>query len=151
MRLLFRSIAFGIVCGFIWAIVPLTLSDLGESSGQTASVLLSGSLSGIAVAFLLVKPLEMVNLKGSVAIGVVSLPLGGFLFGIIVSWVHLGLSIWPGVNYHFVRNQFAPLESGKSFAMGSLTLSFNFILIPLAVATTLLLQNYLHSQNQRPD
>ena len=144
MNAFIRLIAFGAVSGLVWGVVPLTLTELWQSDGETLSVLLAGVLTGIAVTLLLFWPLHLSSRWRTVAIGATSLPLGAFLFGIIALWIHFGLARWPGVTYQLVQNGFDPLQTGLGYALGSLTPLFAIVLIPLAVVTTVLQHRVMH-------
>jgi hypothetical protein len=141
MSTLKRTILFGTVSGLMWAIVPLTLSELWSSVGQTVSVFIAGAFTGISVSLVLSQPVCRIDRKLVVVLGFMSLPLGAFLFGVIVSFTHLGARLLTGASYRFVEYGFDPFRAGAEYAVFSVLSVFGFVLVPLAVATTYLLRN----------
>ena len=144
MKSLLRLIAFGAASGFVWGFVPLTLSELWQSTGLAVSTLFAGSVTGIAVTFVLAGPLQYPQRWIAGVLGAASLPLGAFLFGVVATWIQFGLSQWLGVTYRFVRHGFEPLQIGRIYALCSLIPWFAIVLVPAAVGTTLMLQGIIH-------
>jgi hypothetical protein len=144
MNTFVRLVFFGTASGLVWGVAPLTLSELWQSSGETTSILLAGALTGVAVTLLLAWPLHRASRWPAIALGVMSLPLGAFLFGVIASWVHYGLAHWLDVTYRFTRHRFDPLQVGEDYALFASLSWFAIALIPLAVATTILLHRAVH-------
>ncbi len=145
MRRLLQLTAFGAASGLVWSLVPLVLSELYQSAGEIVSVLSAGTLTGITVTLILAGPLSLSRRRTAVMVGAASLPLGAFLFGVIVSWVHLGLWHWSGTTYRFVEHRFDPLEAGWTYLVSLSWIPwFAAILFPLAVVTTILLHHSIH-------
>lgn len=144
MKTFTRLSTLGASSGLAWGVVPLTLSELGNSAGETASVLFAGAITGVAVTLLLAWPLHRAGRWPAIALGVLSLPLGAFLFGVIASWVHYGVASWSGVAFRFVQYRFEPLQVGQDYALFASLSWFAIALIPLAVATTILLHRAVH-------
>ncbi len=140
MSTLKRTILFGTVSGLMWSIVPLTVSELWSSVGQTVSVLVAGSVTGVCVSLIICQPLCRINSK-VVHLGFYSLPLGGFLFGVIVSFTQLGAKLLTGASYRYLEHGFHPFLTGAQWALCSVFSAFGFVLVPLAVGTTYLLRN----------
>jgi len=135
-----RLITFGATSGVVWSLAPVVLSELLRPPGQMFSVLAAGILTGVVVTLLLAWPLKWCRGWSAAISGAASLPLGAFLFGIIVSWVHYGLAQWPGVQYRFVQYRFAPLDTGMGYALGVFAFFpwITVVLMPLAIGTTLM-------------
>lgn len=131
-----RLFIFGTVSGLLWSLVPGYLSELMYSSvGQTATVLITGVLTGITVSALLTLPLLWLRIKGIITLGIVALPIGAFLFGFFLSLLQKAVQLWIGPTYRFVEYRFAPVEAGLNYAFFSVTY-FALILIPLSLLTT---------------
>lgn len=144
MNTFVRLFVFGAASGLVWGVVPLTLSELWQSAGEAVSILFAGALTGVAVTLLLAWPLHQSGRSPAIAIGIASLPLGAFLFGVIASWVHYGLAQRSGVTYRFMRHRFDPLQVGQDYALFASLSWFAIVLIPLAVVTTILLHRAVH-------
>ena len=140
-----RVLAFGIVSGLIWSLVPGTLSELFRSPGETATVIVSGVLSGIVTSFALAAALARFGRGAAVLFGALSLPLGAFAFGVLLSLVQWLVREFSGTAYRFVAPEFAPLTIGAQYAVLSVISVFALVLFPLAVLTTLLLRRVIHS------
>jgi hypothetical protein len=130
MNTTLRVLLFGVVSGVIWSVVPGTLAELFRSPGATATVIVSGVLSGVLTSFVLKTPLARFGRPGAAIFGVLSLPLGAFVFGAflsLVQWAVLGRDL-------------TPLDAGLNFAGFSVFSYFALVLFPLAVLTTFLLR-----------
>ena len=104
----------------------------------------AGAITGVLVACVLAPALARSRLWQAVLLGVVSLPLGAGLFGIIISWVHWIVMQTTGVHYRFVMEVveppgyvFGPLKAGREYAFYSTFSAFAFLFVPLALLTTL--------------
>ncbi len=140
-----RVLAFGVASGVIWSLVPSTLSELFRSPGETATVIVSGILSGILTSFALAAPLARFGHGAAILFGTLSLPLGAFTFGVLLSLVQWLVRDFSGTAYQFVAYGFAPLTVGAQYAVLSVISVFAFVLFPLAVLTTFLLRRVIHS------
>ena len=140
-----RVLAFGVVSGLIWSLVPGTLSELFRSPGETATVIVSAVLSGIVTSFTLAAALARFKHVAAIFFGLLSLPLGAFAFGVLLSLVQWLVREFNGVAYSFVEPEFAPFTAGAEYALLSVISVFAFVLFPLAVLTTFLLRRVIHS------
>ena len=128
-----RIFAFGAVSGLIWSAIAGVILHLSFGSlGATVATLLSGILVGILLSIALVVPLARLGRSSVFVLGLLSLPLGVFLFGIIISLV----ALLAGESYADVR----PLETSLVWAFYSVASYFALFLIPLAILTTYLLR-----------
>jgi hypothetical protein len=139
MKPIHRVLLFGMASGSVWALVPLALSELWRSTGQTLSVLVAGLLVGMVVSLILYRPLQWNGNSLVLLLGVASLPLGAFLFGFTVSILHLAIWQLTGTSYRFVEYGVRPLQTGGDYALGTMIPLFGVVLIPFAVTTTFLL------------
>jgi hypothetical protein len=133
------------VSGLIWSLVPGALSELFRSPGETATVVVSGVLSGILTSFALAAPLARFGRGPVILFGALSLPLGAFAFGVLLSLVQWLVREFSGTGYRFVAHEFASLTAGIQYAVSSVISVFAFVLFPLAVLTTFLLKRAIHS------
>jgi hypothetical protein len=140
---------WGAIYGALWSLAPGILSELMRLSkpGQAATVILTGILTGVLTSSALAPLLARATRWHAVVLGVVSLPLGAWLFGFLISWIHWVVMRLTGVHYRFVMQivespgyDFAPLQVAKQYALFSTWSPFGFVLIPLAILTTLHLQ-----------
>jgi hypothetical protein len=140
MRTTTRVLCFGTISGLIWSVVPGILSELFRSSRETATVLISGVLTGVVVSLSLEAPLVKFGRWSGFVFGLLSLPLGSFAFGVLISLVQLAASKLTGGEYRFVSYGFNPFQTGFGYALVSIISVFALVLFPLAVLTTLLLR-----------
>jgi hypothetical protein len=131
-----RVIVFGTTAGAFWSVVPGGLSELFDSLGESISVVISGMLTGILVSAVLFRPLQHVRITGTLFLGFLSLPVGAFVFGVIISIVQLLINILTGISYRFIEYGFKPLHVGIDYAGFSIVSIFALALIPLAIFTT---------------
>jgi hypothetical protein len=141
-----RLMLFGALAGVAWAVVPWFLIDMIRPPGQAVTAFASGAMTGALVALLLAFPLRQSGPAGTLLVGVLSYPLGAFIFGFVTSIVHLLVSRAFGVEYRFVESGFAPVRVGLSLAgYAALFWPFPLILVPLALWTTYQLKRVIES------
>jgi len=133
-----KIIAFGALVGLAWSFVPGALSELFRGAGQTITVVVSGIFTGATVSLLFKRPLSSLGPSGAFALGVASLPLGGFVFGVVISCTHVLVRLLTGVQYRFAYD-FSPFRAGIEYAVMSCISVFTIVLLPMAILTTYLL------------
>lgn len=140
-----RIIFSGLCFGAAWSLIPGRLSEILLPVGQGLTVIVAGMLTGLAVSFLLSIPLLKTGSGTAILLGIVSLPLGAFVFGIVVSLVQLLVLYATGHAYRFVGLRFSPLSIGIQYALGTFIPYFAAFLFPLAISSTCYLQHVLKS------
>jgi len=150
------TLAWGVAYGAVWSLAPGFLSELLRNHGEAVTVVLAGAVTGALVTLLLAPFLTRSKWWGAVLLGVVSLPLGAGLFGIIVSWIQWMVMRTTGTHYRFVMQVveppgyvFGPLKAGGSYAIYSTCSAFAILFIPLAILTTLHLRQMLLCPSSR--
>jgi hypothetical protein len=134
-----KVITFGIISGLIWSVVPGGLNDLFRSK-ESILVLIAGALTGVAVSLALKAPLTKFGRWWTLLFGLISLPFGAFIFGVVFSL--LTLSDWLNGSQHGIFNS---VLIGGYYALLSVISIFAIILFPLAVITTFTLRAVIHS------
>jgi len=127
-----RVLIFGVISGLIWSLA-LALQDGFDAVG--ADTLVPGILSGVLVSFALKTPLVKCGRLGTFIAGLLSLPLGAFLFGFLSALFAMLVGFLTGGIYDL-----HPLLSGLFCAAVSVASLFAFYLLPPAVLTTFLLR-----------
>ena len=141
-----RAMTFGIVAGLLWSLIPGRLSELLRSDGEVFAVLLAGVLTGITVSLILSAPVKTSGVVATLVLGLLSMPVGAFFFGVSISVLHFAIKLPIGVSYRFVEYGFHPVRIGIQYATyGSITV-FSFVFFPLAVLTTFLLQKAVRTK-----
>jgi hypothetical protein len=144
------SLIWGTIYGVLWSLAPGVLSELLSFArpGEAMTVILTGILTGVLVSAALAPLLRPAKRWHAAVLGVLSLPLGAWLFGFVISWCHWGVMKLTGIHYRFVMqiveppgHVFGPLQTAGDYALYSTLSPFGLLLIPLAVLTTL----HLHS------
>src|ERR1700722_16297523 len=98
---------------------------LGQSSDLPAKAFV-GVLTGVVISFPLAVPLKRFGKRATILLGALSLPLGAFLYGFILS---IFLSGEPAES----------LWAGFACAVVTVVSDCAFVLFPLAILTTFLL------------
>ncbi len=127
-----RICMFGTVSGLLWSLVPGFLTEMFSSTVAVVTVLVSGIITGISVSCILYCPLIRFGRWGALLLGVISLPAGGFFFGVFLSIVGLVVGHATG-DQRFVEGGFHPLRFGVLYAAYSVMSVLGIILIPAAV------------------
>src|SRR5262245_38614857 len=96
---LLRTIAFGVLAGATWSIMPGTFSSLYWPAGQAITVIVAAVITGIFTSLVLSIPLQRAGRLETLLLGVVALPLGAFLFGTLASTVQFAWQLATGVGY----------------------------------------------------
>jgi hypothetical protein len=134
-----KIITFGIVSGLIWSVIA-TGPELLNSVKDFILVLSAGTLTGLAVSLILKVPLTKFGRWWTLVFGLISLPLGAFIFGIVFSI--LNLSEWLNGSQYGIFNA---VLIGGDFALISVANLCAVYLFPLAIITTFLLRIVIHS------
>lgn len=139
-----RLLIFGLGYGAIWSLVPGALGDLLRSPLQAATVLGAGMLTGTVVTLALALVLKRLNGWQAAVLGILSLPIGAWVFGLLISCAHWIILQLSGVHLRFVTEieevpgyAWAPFEAAFQYAFFSSFTVFAFALFPLAILTTL--------------
>jgi len=144
-----KVITFGIISGLTWSLlVELQDYNLKELFCSKESVLtsLAGILTGVAVSLILKIPLTRLGRWWTLFFGLVSLPIGAFIFGIALSV--LNISDWLNGSQYGIFNAFVV---GGYLALLSVISFFAIYLFPLAVLTTFILRFVIHfGEKQTP-
>ena len=138
-----KVITFGIISGLIWSVVAGGLNGLFDSAKASVLVVLAGALTGLTVSLALKAPLTKFGRWWTLVIGLVSLPLGAFIFGVVFSI--LDVSDWLKGSQYGIFNA---IVIGGYFALLSVISIVAIFLFPLAVFTTFLLRVVIHSSKK---
>jgi hypothetical protein len=132
---------WGAIYGTLWSLAPGVLSELLSVArpGEAMTVVLTSILTGVLVSAALAPLLPRTKHWHAAVLGVLSLPLGAWLFGFLISWCHWGVMKLTGIHYRFVMEIVEP----PGHALYSTLSPFGLLLIPLAILTTL----HLRSRN----
>lgn len=151
-HLIKATLIWGAIYGSLWSLAPGTFSELLTLSrpGETASVILTGSLTGVLVTALLAPVLRRAKRWHAIVLGLLSLPLGAWTFGFLISWCHWGIMKLTGTHYRFVMeiveppgHVFGPLQAAWDYTRFSTASILGLLFIPLAILTTLHLRRRL--------
>jgi hypothetical protein len=148
---------WGAIYGALWSLAPGVLSELLSLSrpGEAITVILTGILTGVLVSAALTPVLRRTKRWHAAVLGVLSLPLGAWLFGFLISWCHWGVMKLTGIHYRFVMEivespgyVFAPLKAARDYALYSTRSPFGLLFFPLAILTTLHLRERILRSRQ---
>jgi hypothetical protein len=132
-------VIFGTMSGLIWSVIGGGLLSGDMSSGEDATVLGAGVITGILVSFMLKSVLSKCGRFATLGYGLLSLPVGAFAFGFIASLIQIAVKAITGVSYSLTTS-FNPFEAGILFALVSVMSILAVVYLPLAVLTTFLLR-----------
>lgn len=128
MNKLLRIVIFGAFSGSVWSLAPGVLGDLFSDRADIPGTFIAGILAGVLTAAMLSLPITRFGRTGTLVLGVVSLPVGAFVFGLSLALVS---RIAPALTSHV-----HPWSSAMSFAVLSVISVFAVVLFPLALVTT---------------
>lgn len=148
MKATARILVFGVLSGLLWSAIPGVLTELFRSVGEALTVAVAGCVTGVIVSVALSRPLMFFGRPAAILLGVVSLPIGAFTFGAVLSIVQRTVLNLSGISYRFAAPDFAPFTSGFQYAIGSVLSVFALGLFPLAVVTTVLLRVVIRIERQ---
>ena len=136
-----KVIAFGITSGLLWVAFSFGFV-LFDSVKNFVLASFAGILSGLAVSFLLKVPLSKLGCWWTLFFGLIALPLGAFIFGIVFSIFNF--SEWLNGSQYGIFNA---VLIGGDFALISVANVCAIYLFPLAIITTFLLRAVIHSKH----
>ncbi len=142
----FRIMVFGYLSGVLWSFVPGILADLVNSRADVPAVLIAGVVSGVATSTALAAVVLRTGRWLTLVSGLLSLPLGAFVFGFSHALVGRLLSPNSGGVHGFPE----PWNLGATYALLSVLSVFAVGLFPLAVASTFLLKKFILRGNKAP-
>jgi hypothetical protein len=134
-----RILTFGTVSGLLWSAAPGVLANLFSTRGDIPATVIAGMVSGILTSTLLAAVVMRFGRGLAVLFGLLSLPLGAFLFGFTVALIVRFVPALTSGTRAFVE----PWTLGFNYALWSVISVFAIGLFPLAVFTTLLLRSFM--------
>jgi hypothetical protein len=143
-----RVLAFGVVSGLVWSAMPGLLTGLFFNSvSETLTVLLAAVVTGAVISFALKQVLARTGFWGCFGLGLLSLPVGAFTFGILASLVEILTGDFS------ITNDFggSPFMVGYFYALYSVISVLVVVFIPLAILTTFLLRRVVVSNRKIAD
>jgi len=139
MSTITRALAFGFVSGLLWSVVAGFLADLFAHRADVPVTIVSGVVAGIVTSAILALLVARSNRGLTVLFGLLSLPLGAFVFGFTFGVISRFLpALTDGA-----RELIDPWTLGSNYALLSVISIFAIGLFPLAVFTTLLLRAFI--------
>jgi len=139
MKALARVLAFGFVSGLLWSIVPGILADLFSTRADVLATIVAGVVSGVVTSAVLAQLVARFGRGLTIVLGLVSLPLGAFIFGFTLALIDRFLPVLTSRT----RALTDPWTLGLNCALLSVYSTFAIGLFPLAVVTTLILRAYI--------
>jgi len=153
------TLLWGAIYGALWSLAPGILNELLRMSrpGEAMTTILTGIITGVLVSVTLAPFLRKTRHWQAALLGILSLPMGAWLFGFLISWCHWGVMKLTGIHYRFVMQiveppgyVFGPLKAARDYALYSTLSPFGLLFIPLAVLTTLHLRSKMLRRNSGP-
>lgn len=135
MNSIVRILTFGALSGLVWSIAPGVLFEFFIS--DIPGTLFAGVVSGITTSAVLASFVTRVGWGVAVLFGVISLPLGAFIFG----------CTFAAVTRAVVDS---PWTLGVELAVFSVISIFALAFFPLSVITTLLFRTFI-LRGKRPN
>jgi len=139
MRTLARILSFGFLSGLIWSVAPGALADLFSTRADIPATVIAGITAGVVTSAVLAPLVVRFGRGPTIFFGVLSLPLGGFVFGFSLALIS---RCFPALTSG-TRALVEPWTLGFNYAFLSVISVFAFGLFPLAVVTTLLLRKFV--------
>jgi hypothetical protein len=126
---------FGLLAGLAWSVVPWATFGRLQSLESVPLALISGAVTGVVMAFLIRNLMRGLRRRGSLAIAVLTLPIGAFVYGsVLATVVAVGPQLLPGRAPAPSGN---PLWAGFGAVLGLLIVwPLLIVLMPAAMWTT---------------
>ena len=126
---------FGLLFGLVWAVVPWATFGRLQSLESVPLAFISGAVTGVVMAFLIRSLLRGLRRLGPLAIGVLALPIGTFVYGaVLATIVAVVPQLLPGRGPLSRGN---PLYAGFGAVLGLLIVwPLLIVLVPAAIWTT---------------
>jgi hypothetical protein len=143
-----QVITFGITSGLIWSMIPRGVNGLIELFRFNEPVLIiiaglfAGAMTGVAVSVALKAPLTNSGWQRTLLFGLISLPLGASVFGIVSTLLSEGLK---GYQHGFFDSILLAGYCGFMGIVFPFLSAYGIILFPLAVITTFVLRAVINS------
>jgi MFS family permease len=139
MNTLGRILVFGSVSGLLWSAAPGLLADLFSSPADIPATIIAGILSGVVMTAILATVVTRFGRGPTVIFGLLSLPLGAFVFGFSLSLITRFVPALTSGTREFIE----PWTLGFNYALLSVISFFAMGLFPLALITTLMLRSFI--------
>ena len=143
-----RILTFGLLSGLLWSVGLFVISMMfGGSSAEKLLVVVAGIIAGVIMSAILAPLVTRVRVRASVILGLLSLPVGAFVFGYSFA---LMTRFTPNLKFGWHVMPLEPWAFGLRNALGCVSTWLAFGLFPLASVTTVLLRKYI-MQGRRSD
>jgi hypothetical protein len=139
MRTPARVLVFGFVSGLLWSIVPGILGELFSTRADVPATIVAGVVAGVVTSAVLALLVARFDRGLTIVLGLLSLPLGAFVFGFTLALISRLLPSLTSGTRAFID----PWTLGFNYAGLSVISIFAIGLFPLAVVTTLLLRAFI--------
>jgi len=126
-----KTILFGIASGLIWSMIGGGFSAGSES----VFVFTAGTITGVIVSLVLKKFLANSKWRKTIVLGLLSLPLGAFFFGTLLT-----------LFTETMQGPFDAIYIGAYYALMSVLVGFCYF--PLSVCTTFLLRRIIYPESK---
>ena len=126
---------FGLLAGVVWSVVPWATFGRLQSLESAPLALISGAVTGVVMAFLIRNLMRGLRRRGSLAVAVLTLPIGAFVYGsVLATMVAVVPQLLPGRAPAPGGN---PLWAGLGAMLGLLIAwPLLIVLVPAAMWTT---------------
>ena len=146
-----KVITFGIISGLIWSVIPRGANGLNELFHFNEPVLIilagliAGAMTGVAVSLALKASLIKSGWRRTLLFGLISLPLGAFIFGTVSILLSESLK---GYQHGFFDTIVLAGYCGFVGIVFPFLSVYGIILFPLAVITTFALRAVIRSSEK---
>ena len=125
--------------GLLWSVAPGVLANLFSSRADVPAAVVAGIVSGVITSAILGAVVARFGRGLAVGFGLLSLPLGAFVFGFNLALITRFLPALTSGSLAVVE----PWKLGSDYAILSVFTVLAVGLFPLAVVTTLLLRSFI--------
>ena len=80
-------VVFGLLFGLLWAALPWATFGRLQSPESVPLAFVSGAVTGVVMAFLIRSLLRGLPRRGTLAIAVLTLPIGAFVYGVVLATI----------------------------------------------------------------
>jgi hypothetical protein len=139
-------VVFGLLFGVLWGIVPWATFGRLQSLESVPLALVAGAVTGVVMAFLIRNLLRGLRRLGFLAVALLTLPIGAFVYGsVLATIVSVVPEVLPG---RAPAPGGHPLYAGFGAVLGLLIAwPLLIVLVPAAVWTTWQLRGLVETRN----
>ena len=134
---------FGLAAGLAWSMAPFVLYGVRGLDVLPAAAV-AGPITGLVMAFSLAKVLPQLGRDGTIAVGLLALPIGAYIFSVVLWNIEFFVA---GLTHGGISHPGNPIDSGAHALIGLLYVwPATLLATPAAIWTTFQLRGRMETR-----